>query len=52
MAALGADETARKAAQITNYLAFRKGAWANYIAHVFVFLSSIIYYFLFVECTN
>jgi hypothetical protein len=44
MAALGADETTRKAAQITNYLAFRKGAWADYIAYVFVFVGSIIYY--------
>jgi len=44
MAALGADETARKAAQITYYLAVRKGARADCIAYDFVFLGSIIYY--------
>ena len=41
MAALGADETARKAAQITNYLAVRKGARTDYFAYVFVFPGSI-----------
>jgi hypothetical protein len=45
--AFGADETARKAAQITNYLAVRKGPGPIMLyEYVFVFLGSIIYYLL------